>query len=375
MAAASKHESTLRDDVLRLTFRSLPGGARSPVGSVARQMGLPASRVEGLLMRAMRAYPMPGDPEGLEVLLEDDDILAVSKPPGLNTAPVHRFRGGSMVNRCITHLGRPPFVVHRLDMDTSGVLLFAKTRHAATAVARQFRARSVAKWYLALCIGVPSEGTFEVDAPIGRHPTVQVARVVGDRGAGGARGAGASAGAGAGADADEFGGGVSRGGEGSDSGGDGSEGGSASGCDDALKPARTSFVVLATNLDADLASVATPGELFDPRHAANLRGACLLACRPHTGRTHQIRVHAQAAGHPLLGDELYGVVGPWLPRHGLHATALLLDHPSSRARCLTLVAPLPDDMAAALRALQLAVPSPEQLLRLVGGGGHDDIAG
>jgi len=123
-----------------------------------------------------------------QVLYEDQHMLAVNKPPGLRMAPRHRFEGGSLLNRMLHHLntstgGAKPHIVHRLDMDTSGVVVFAKSAAAADALCRQFRERSSRKEYVALCVASAptvasaSDSTttaplpitaFHVDAPIGR---------------------------------------------------------------------------------------------------------------------------------------------------------------------------------------------------------------
>lgn len=86
---------------------------------------------------------------------------------------------------------------------------------------------------------------------------------------------------------------------------------------------------------------------------------------PHVAR-HKLGVylHTQAAGHALLGDTLYGVTGPWLQRHALHAAVLCVAHPVTRAPLL-LAAPLPGDIREALSALGMAAPTPEQLLNLL----------
>jgi 23S rRNA pseudouridine1911/1915/1917 synthase len=133
----------------------------------------------------------------VQVLYEDQHMLAVNKPPGLRMAPRHRFEGGSLLNRMLHHLGTAtggakPYIVHRLDMDTSGVVVFAKTASAADALCRQFRERSSRKEYVALCVAAPTAAasasasaftapvttTFHVDAPIGRSPLGKEYRAV-----------------------------------------------------------------------------------------------------------------------------------------------------------------------------------------------------
>ena len=116
----------------------------------------------------------------LRVLFEDDSLLVIDKPAHLCVHPAPGHDSGTLVNALLNHCGRAlpgingvarPGIVHRLDMDTSGLLVVAKTEQAQTALVGQFSAHSVLKEYLALVKGVvePSRGT--VDKPIGRHPT------------------------------------------------------------------------------------------------------------------------------------------------------------------------------------------------------------
>jgi 23S rRNA pseudouridine1911/1915/1917 synthase len=253
--------------------------------------------------RGLRAIPLVVDREALEVAGEDGEYLAVNKPAGATTAPAHRWQGGSMVNRVLGHTGREPFGIHRLDQNTSGLLLFAKSSEAARAAHKQFRERTVAKVYLAICVGVPAARTATVDAPIGRHPREQVARMVCPAG----------------------------------------------------KPALTDFEVVARSPGVDLAALGAPGALMDAAAAEHLRGVSLVRCMPHTGRTHQIRVHLAHLGHPILGDEIYGLTGPWIGRQALHAFSLAMQHPREGRR-VTFAARLHGDMQAALEQLGLQLP-------------------
>jgi 23S rRNA-/tRNA-specific pseudouridylate synthase len=111
----------------------------------------------------------------------------------------------------------------------------------------------VRKAYTAVCVGVPMEATFAVGAPIGEHPREKVARRVAPDGL----------------------------------------------------PALTSFTLLASNPAFDLETGGVAGRLMDG--GLTLRGSSLLRCEPHSGRTHQIRVHLAHAGHPIIGDEMYGL--------------------------------------------------------------------
>ncbi len=78
----------------------------------------------------------------------------------------------------------------------------------------------------------------------------------------------------------------------------------------------------------------------------------MVQCEPLTGRTHQIRVHLAHRGHPILGDDVYGLVGPWIDRQALHAACLTVRHPRS-GQPLRIEAPLPEDMLLAMRTLGL----------------------
>ncbi|KXZ50305.1 hypothetical protein GPECTOR_17g944 [Gonium pectorale] len=404
LRAAGSREMGLRRRVLHCVFWSGPLDPetglprRLEADEAAHRLGLPTARAADVLARAMASVPLASDPDGpLEVLFEDEHFLAVNKPVGLHTAPIHRFTAGSVVNRVIAHLNRgrcgqeaagqltllsaadagsvppgylppllplpdpftlaggaaddshgnsassstssasgssagavrqlEPYVLHRLDMATSGLLLFAKRPEVVAGVHRQFRERTVSKLYLAAAVGCPAPGLFDVDVPIDRHPEHDVARRVADTG----------------------------------------------------KEASTSFAVICSNPLARLGPEAggAPGLLFHkratggggasspsmaPAAAAGAlvpdsvpRGASLLVCAPHSGRTHQIRVHLQHMGHPIVGDDIYGLTGPWISRQALHAASLAFTHPLTGRR-VALAAPLHDDMAACLRSLGLAVP-------------------
>jgi len=272
---------------------------------VAAELGLPEARIATALKMFVKAVPMPADPEPVEALFEDDSVLVLNKPPRLRSTPRHRHEGQSLLNRAIGHLrgaDAEPFVVHRLDMETSGVLLFAKSSAMASGIARQFQAKTVRKTYLALVVGVP-EPTFEVDAPLAKHPQHETGMAV-----------------------------------------------AASG-----KPAQTRFRTLAANAEIDLREAFAPGELPDACPAPR-PGLSLVEATPLTGRTHQIRVHLAHAGFPIVGDTLYGLVGPWIERHALHARKLALRHPRT-GEAAEFDAPLPADMAALAARAGVAVPA------------------
>uniref|UniRef100_A0A383VXB0 Pseudouridine synthase RsuA/RluA-like domain-containing protein n=1 Tax=Tetradesmus obliquus TaxID=3088 RepID=A0A383VXB0_TETOB len=317
---------------------------------IAAHIGVPLARAERLLRQAMRSVPIAVDTNPLDVVVEDADFIAVNKPVGFHTAPIHRWQSGSMVNLLLGHLtgataaaqaaaaaaagassadasmqqqqqqqqqrqprhqaNAKPYVLHRLDYNTSGLLLFAKRRDVVPGVAAAFRERRVQKEYLAITVGVPQQQAFTVDAAIDRHPSVDTARRI-----------------------------VAEG-----------------------KPALTEFEVISANPSFNLQASSTAGELFRERGGTpgspsreSLQGVALVRCFPKSGRTHQIRLHLAHLGHPLLGDEIYGVTGPWIGRQALHALALQLAHPLTGAG-MRYVAPLHDDFVEALQLLGLELP-------------------
>ncbi|KAL4539184.1 hypothetical protein Ndes2437A_g02156 [Nannochloris sp. 'desiccata'] len=303
---AKEKEIQNQEQALEIAFRKFDSGGnrlRQGPPEIATTLNFSLPRADRLLKAAMRAVPLPADHDPIEVIFEDDDFIALNKPYGVITAPKHRYVGGSMVNRIIGHRGGlEPAVLHRLDMNTTGVVLFAKKRDIVPAVHLQFREKTAKKEYIALVAGVPQWESCVVDAPIGHSSIEKVARAV-----------------------------VAAGDDG--------------------KPAVTKFTVVASSTTADL-SIGSPGICAAPGVAHLTQGAALIRCEPLTGRTHQIRVHLAHAGHPILGDDLYGVMGPWLDRQALHAASLSLQHPRLNSS-LTVEAPLPKDFENALKMVGL----------------------
>ena len=240
------------------------------------------------------------EPIPLDVLYEDHDLIAVNKPPGLVVHPAPGHFQGTLVNALLHHcpdlqpIGGEirPGIVHRLDKDTSGVLVAAKHRDALERLAVQFRQREVTKIYLALVRGVPSAENGRIDWPIGRHPMARKKMSIHSR------------------------------------------------------RARTAVTVW--------------------RIRQRFGGSSLLEVNLETGRTHQIRVHCAAMGHPVLGDGVYGnpirdrqVVGIPVGRQMLHAWCLSLVHPVNGTPII-FQAPLPADMGALLSVLKAGqgLPTP-----------------
>jgi 23S rRNA pseudouridine1911/1915/1917 synthase len=225
----------------------------------------------------------------LEVVFEDDELIVLHKPAGLVVHPGNGNPCGTLQNGLLHHdpelAGVPRAgIVHRLDKDTSGLMVVARTLSAHTDLVRQLQARSVRRHYAALVAGeVPGPG--RVDAPVGRHPTQRTRMAV-----------------------------VADG-----------------------RPAVTHYSV-----------------------TRQLPGITLLECRLETGRTHQIRVHVQHLGHPMIGDPVYGPAAHLVrrlppaarcfPRQALHAFRLGLIHPSS-GQAMEWQIPLANDLQALLAAL------------------------
>ncbi|CAA9298780.1 MAG: Ribosomal large subunit pseudouridine synthase D [uncultured Chloroflexi bacterium] len=239
----------------------------------------------------------------LRVVYEDDWLLAIDKPAGQLAHPARAEQSGTAANAVAARfqtgeagVAEPVRLVHRLDRDTSGVLLFARHARAAAALARLRAAGQLTRDYLALASGYPS-AVGEVAYVLGADPAHRTRRVVvieGNR--------------------------ILRFAQ------DVSELPQAESV--AWQEARTTYRVIQYG-----------------SHGA------LIAARLHTGRTHQLRAHMAAIGNPLLGDDLYGgPVGGGIARQALHAWRVRLRHPGSGA-ALELRAPLPADMRAAARRL------------------------
>ena len=132
LCMAKDREDRLREKALQIAFRQVDAEGnpiRQGPQEIALQLEIPVPRAERLLKFALRAVPMPADNDPVDILYEDDAIIGLDKPSGVITAPKHRYIGGSMVNRLKGYLnGVEPAVVHRLDMNTTGVVIFAKDR-------------------------------------------------------------------------------------------------------------------------------------------------------------------------------------------------------------------------------------------------------
>ncbi len=269
----------------------------------------------GDVIRVSIPPPEPSEacPESvpLEVVFEDEHLIVINKPKGMAVHPAPGSPKGTLVNALLAHsrslsgLGgvERPGIVHRLDKDTSGLIVVAKSDRVHLHLQAQIQNRNAERRYLALVWGVPRFEEAVVDAPIGRHPT-----------------------------------------------------------------------------DRKKMAVIKDTSRFKARRAVTrLRVLEKLGCfalveaRLETGRTHQVRIHCSFAGHPIVGDPIYGGTGRAIPSgisktrqrelaellenlrgQALHAFSLAFDHPATGER-LGFEAPLPPDFQAILDWLRHGV--------------------
>jgi 23S rRNA pseudouridine1911/1915/1917 synthase len=248
-------------------------------------------------------------PEALQlpILYQDHDVVVVDKPAGMVVHPAAGHASGTVVNALLHHVAdlsgiggeKRPGIVHRLDRGTSGLMVVAKNDTAHEELSRQFRDREVEKEYLALVWGIVHAGR-RIDAPIGRDPV--------DRKKMSARSA-------------------------------------------QPHPRKTPARVRRSREAVTRIVRAEP-----------MRALTLVQVAIHTGRTHQIRVHLSAIGHPIVGDSLYGGTHRRVPgdlravthleRPFLHAARLVFKHPRDGRR-LEFTSGLPPDLQSVLDELRI----------------------
>ncbi len=299
-SSASIADSEVGQRLDRYTVSVLPDISRSLVQTmIADGLVLVNGRASkpGYMLRAgdsvqiseLRPKQLPSKAQPLalplDIVYEDQDLLVVNKPTGLVVHPAPGHVEDTLVNALVARYPNlqsvegdlRPGIVHRLDKDTSGLIIIAKNAQTQTALAEQMQEHAIIKRYLALVEGVVSLDQGSIDAPIGRNPRHRQQMAI-----------------------------------------------MASGSREAI----THFRVL---------------QRFS-RHT-------LLLLQLETGRTHQIRVHLKAIGHPVVGDPVYGsgnVRGNLgLKRQFLHAYQLVFKHPRTGV-LLELEAPLPNDLAEIL---------------------------
>ncbi len=263
------------------------GGGFKPV-TAGKNLKLPAGA------RVTVVYPQPEDSEALpeniplDIIYEDKDILVVNKPVGMVVHPAPGNPTGTLVNALLYHCGeslsgvggvRRPGIVHRIDKDTSGLLVVAKNDAAHNALSAQLKTHTVSRVYHAICVGNVKADVGRVDLCIGRNPTDRKKMATYPKGA------------------SALSGGVT------------------------VREAVTHYTVLERY---------PLGQRFG-------QAFTYIKCELETGRTHQIRVHMAALGHPLLGDGVYGGDGTKFGRsvsrllqgQTLHAGELSLIHPAT----------------------------------------------
>jgi len=248
----------------------------------------------------------------LKVLFEDGQILVVDKNAGMVVTPADTIQEETISDILVSEFGIEldrGGVVHRLDKDTSGVLIVAKTQESLENLQAQFKERLTKKQYIALVHGVINSEEI-VKGSISRNPANREKFIVLEN--------------------------------------------------DDSKPAETRFVPV-KKLVMNEEKI---GEIFvgfnkiqfRKIHSSNYPEFTLVDCHPLTGRTHQIRVHLKHIGFPIVSDEKYGgrktvrLDERWCPRQFLHAVKLEVNHPKTGKR-VSFKSPLPEDLEKALSVL------------------------
>jgi len=244
-----------------------------------------------------KAIPLVVDHEPVTVLYEDPHLVAVAKPAYVKIHPSHRFLGGTLVNRLIGYLGTEPYVLHRLDMHTTGVVLFGKAKAVVAPMSAAFQNRTIDKEYLALVDGDAAAVAAGVADLRGAPPPGGGGAGRPRRKGGGADQAAAAAAADAAATADAA--------------------AAAAAAVAAAPPDATHFSVDAPICRDPDVRIARRVDVGDPDGKPALthfrvlavnaaRTVSLVHCTPVSGRTHQLRVHLRSVGLPIVGDDLYG---------------------------------------------------------------------
>jgi 23S rRNA pseudouridine1911/1915/1917 synthase len=263
--------------------------------------------------------PEPATPRAeaipLDILYEDDNLIVVNKPAGMVVHPAAGHAAGTLVNAILTHCSLPdvgegrggvsvggvkrPGIIHRLDGDTSGLIVVAKNDAVMRDLQAQFKSRRVHKTYLALVAGHIKPPRGKIDASIGRDPKHRERMAVLTRG-----------------------------------------------------KVRAAVTVYRTIASFDSAALRS-GRGKSVQDAGRYT---LVEAEPQTGRTHQIRVHLAFLGFPVVADAIYGkkknAFG--LTRQFLHAWKIAFTLPRD-GRAVSFTAPLPEDLRAVLRELGFSI--------------------
>lgn len=252
-------------------------GALCVNGTVEQKPSFKVVEGQKILLQPPQVRPVDIVPQDipLDILYQDSDVVIVNKPCGMVVHPAAGNEDQTLVNALLYHVKdlsgiggeMRPGIVHRLDKDTSGLILVAKNDKAHVALSEQFKSRTMEKHYRAVAFGNFRDEHGLIDAPISRHPVDRKKMAIVKDG----------------------------------------------------KPSQTEWNVI-----------------------SRLKSATYLDVHLLTGRTHQIRVHMQSIGHPLLGDRIYAPnikTNVHVPRLMLHAFSLAFDHPTTGVR-MTIEAPL-----------------------------------
>ena len=305
---------------------ALQGYIREGAVTVNEQVVKPSYKIAvgdaiDMMLPVIKQQEIPPEDIPLKIVYEDDDLIAINKQADLVVHPARGNWTGTLVNglayyfktnwRDINDLPNTgeifrPGIVHRLDRDTTGIMLVAKTELALWRLGHQFEHRKIAKTYTAILHGRVALDEDVIDAPIGKHPKFREKYAV-HRGTGRAY------------------------------------------------PATTKDAVTRYKVLRRLTNVGAGNAAFT-----------LMEFYPKTGRTHQLRVHATFLGHPIVGDKMYGggplyrsqlegradvAEGPLLVRQALHAHTIEFYHPRTEER-MSLQAPWPEDFTQTLDALE-----------------------
>ncbi len=310
----------------RASRTSLQGYIRDGKVTVNGQVVKPSYAIRAgdtieMLLPSAKPREIPPEPIGLNVVYEDDDVLAVNKQAGLIVHPARGNWTGTLVNalayyfkmnwRDIQELPTNgevfrPGIVHRLDRDTTGIMLVAKTELALWRLGMQFEHRKIQKTYSAIVSGLLAVDEDIIDMPIGKHPRIREKYAV-HRKTG------------------------------------------------SPYPATTKEAITRYKVLERLIKVGHSKARFS-----------VVELYPKTGRTHQLRVHMSAIGHPMIGDRMYGggplyrsqllgnpevAEGPLITRQALHAHTIEFYHPRTN-EVMKLEAPWPEDFRQTLEELE-----------------------
>ncbi len=254
------------------------------------------------------------EPIPLEIVYEDEHFMAINKQAGIMVHPARGTWTGTLVNGLV-YYGRNwstvngswrPGILHRLDRNTTGIMLIAKSDEAHWRLARQFENRTIQKTYVAVVHGIPQLMSDVIDLPIGKDRYIREKQAIRK---------------------------IENGG----------------------KPAVTIYNVLQT-FQAPQEATLSPGEHpHDRNNPPPPKQYAFVKLMPKTGRTHQLRVHMMALGHPMVGDTMYGghifqSADFRMERQALHAAEITFTHPATLEE-MTLKAPLPEDITTLLKRL------------------------